>query len=85
MTSISNFRHRRNLGDPTVTAVTEFCLGMLTRVRAEIERRIKVLALIIFAISLQGIPVVFVDDAHAGSLSFFMICQSVKFAGRASD
>eukprot|EP00965_Chrysotila_dentata_P103043 3402038-Pleurochrysis_carterae.AAC.1 len=49
MTSISNFRQRRNLDDATVTAVTEFCSGMLSRVRAVIERRIKALASTIFA------------------------------------
>eukprot|EP00965_Chrysotila_dentata_P047515 1575811-Pleurochrysis_carterae.AAC.1 len=50
MTGISNFRHRRNLCDATVTAVTEFCPGTLSRVRAKIERRIKALiASIIFA------------------------------------
>lgn len=39
LSTISTFRHRRNLGDATVTAVTEFCSGMLSRVRAELERR----------------------------------------------
>lgn len=49
MSSISNFRHRRNLGDATIKAVTEFCSGMLSRVRAEIDRRVKALATTTFA------------------------------------
>ena len=43
VSSLSTFRHRRNLGDATITAVKEFCCGMLTRVRAEIERRVTAL------------------------------------------
>eukprot|EP00965_Chrysotila_dentata_P242419 6204871-Pleurochrysis_carterae.AAC.1 len=46
---LSTFRHRRNFGDATITAVFEFCSAMMSRVRAEIKKRANALETVSFA------------------------------------